>query len=68
MYCVINIITITKEISRQFAPKLMRPSRGSSAPIDPLFFLHLNVHRLEEFEPEHIFKRLISGDFKSYLN
>ena len=37
MYCVINIITITKEISRQFAPKLMRPSRGSSAPIDPLF-------------------------------
>lgn len=32
-----NIIIITKEISRQFAPKLMRPSRGSSAPIDPLF-------------------------------
>lgn len=33
-----RITIITKEISRQFAPKLMRPSRGSSAPIDPLFF------------------------------
>lgn len=33
------IIIITKEISRQFAPKLMRPSRGSSAPIDPLFYV-----------------------------
>ena len=40
MYCVYykRITIITKEISRQFAPKLMRPSRGSSAPIDPLFF------------------------------
>ena len=41
MYCVYykRITIITKEISRQFAPKLMRPSRGSSAPIDPLFFM-----------------------------
>lgn len=35
MYCV--YYNYNKEISRQFAPKLMRPSRGSSAPIDPLF-------------------------------
>nr|DAU04703.1 MAG TPA: hypothetical protein [Caudoviricetes sp.] len=38
-----RITIITKEISRQFAPKLMRPSRGSSAPIDPLFFYLCNI-------------------------
>nr|DAQ14832.1 MAG TPA: hypothetical protein [Caudoviricetes sp.] len=40
------IITITKEISRQFAPKLMRPSRGSSAPIDPLFFFNFKYYSI----------------------
>ena len=41
-----RITIITKEISRQFAPKLMRPSRGSSAPIDPLFFLPLQYYSI----------------------